>query len=105
MVLEKRRLDPYIATGKRSRDRNLPPAPKGRIPTHLTIRQCMERKLLTKAGRAAYRLRQQVVGTGLRPDQEQGSDPAAAARQRELPRRRLLHCTGHNLCKLRAVWG
>jgi hypothetical protein len=53
MVLEPRRVGPYIATGKRSRDRNLPPAPKGRIPTHLTIRQRMERKLLTNAGRAA----------------------------------------------------
>ena len=60
-VLERRLLDPYIATGKRSRDRDLPPAPKGRIPAHLTIRQRMERKLLTKAGRAACRLRQQVV--------------------------------------------
>ena len=40
--------------------RDLPP-PRGRMPIHLTARQRMERKLLTKRGRALYRLRGQTV--------------------------------------------
>jgi hypothetical protein len=47
-VLSQRRLDAYIATGRRSRERNLPPAPRGRVPAHLSLRQRMERKLLNQ---------------------------------------------------------
>ena len=36
-------------------------APRGRIPQHLSIRERMERKLLTKSGRALYKLRGQIV--------------------------------------------
>lgn len=37
------------------------PPPRGRIPKHLTLRQRMERKLLTKRGRALYKKRGQIV--------------------------------------------
>lgn len=37
------------------------PPPRGRIPKHLTLRQRMERKLLTKRGRALYKKRGQTV--------------------------------------------
>jgi transposase len=104
-VLEQRRLDPYIATGKRSRDRNLPPAPKGRIPVHLTTRQRMERKLLTKAGRAAYRLRQQVVEPVFGQIKNKGLIRLLLRGEEHCRAEWLLHCTGHNLCKLQAVWG
>ena len=36
-------------------------APRGRIPQQLSIRERMERKLLTKRGRALYKLRGQIV--------------------------------------------
>lgn len=104
-VLEQRRLDPYIATGKRSRDRNLPPAPKGRIPVHLSTRQRMERKLLTKAGRAAYRLRQQVVEPVFGQIKNKGLIRLLLRGEENCRAEWLLHCTGHNLCKLQAVWG
>lgn len=35
--------------------------PRGRIPEHLGLRERMERKLLTKRGRALYKLRSQIV--------------------------------------------
>jgi hypothetical protein len=96
MVLEQRRVDPYIATGKRSRGRNLSPAPKGRIPTHLTIRQRMERKLLTKAGRADYRLRQQVVEPVFGQIKNKGLIRLLLRGEENCRAEWLLHCTGHN---------
>ena len=36
-------------------------APRGRIPQQLSVRERMERKLLTKGGRALYKLRGQIV--------------------------------------------
>ena len=60
-ALAARPVEAFIATGKMHRSYNQPPLPRGRIPDRLDIRQRMQRKLLTKAGRARYRLRQQVV--------------------------------------------
>ncbi len=104
-ALRGRRLDPYIATGKRSRDRNLPPAPRGRIPTSFSLRQRMERKLLTKAGRAAYRLRQQVAEPVFGQIKNKGLVRLLLRGEDKCRAEWLLHCTGHNLCKLQAVWG
>lgn len=104
-ALRGRRLDPYIATGKRSRDRNLPPAPRGRIPTSFSLRQRMERKLLTKAGRAAYRLRQQVAEPVFGQIKNKGLVRLLLRSEDKCRAEWLLHCTGHNLCKLQAVWG
>jgi transposase len=56
--------DFHIATNKdwkqRKAMREAPP-PRGRIPGGLPPRELMERKLLTKAGRAIYRMRGQTV--------------------------------------------
>jgi transposase len=54
--------DPYIAVKKDHKQRSEPePAPRGRTPKGLTQRQLMERKLKTKAGKAFYKLRGQIV--------------------------------------------
>src|SRR5262249_6054612 len=37
------------------------PAPRGRIPAHLSRRQRMDRKLLTKRGRRLYKQRSQII--------------------------------------------
>src|SRR3989338_8626554 len=54
----------WIATTKdwkqRKASRELPP-PRGRIPGDLSLRDRMERKLLTKRGRSLYRLRGQTI--------------------------------------------
>ena len=54
--------DPYIAV-KKDRDvlAQQESAPRGRPPKGLTSRQRMERKLRTKAGKALYKLRGQIV--------------------------------------------
>ena len=54
--------DPYIAVKKDHKQRvDDEPAPRGRLPKDLTRRQRMERKLKTKAGKAFYKLRGQIV--------------------------------------------
>jgi transposase len=54
--------DPYIAVKKDSKQRaEDESAPRGRTPNHLSQRQRMARKLKTKAGKALYKLRGQIV--------------------------------------------
>ena len=54
----------YCATTKDWKQRKAlseAPPPRGRIPKHLTIKDRMERKLLTQAGRAMYKKRGKTV--------------------------------------------
>lgn len=54
--------DPYIAVKKDHKQRTEDEsAPRGPVPKHLSQRQRMERKLKTKAGKALYKLRGQIV--------------------------------------------
>ena len=59
--------------------RVVPPAPRGRIPSHLSPRDRMRRKLQTRRGRQRYALRMQTVGAGIRPDQAGQGIPAVPA--------------------------
>ncbi len=56
-----RGVDPLIATGRLKHNETPPPAPRGRIPKHATVKQRMARKLRTKKGRAAYARRKAIV--------------------------------------------
>ncbi len=77
------------------------PAPRGRIPKDMTARDLMERKLLTKRGRALYKLRGQTVepvfgqvkdGRGCERFMRRGKQAAASEWS--------LICATHNLLKL-----
>jgi transposase len=77
------------------------PAPRGRIPKHLTARERMERALLTQRGRRLYKTRghtvepvfgQIKVGRGCDRFMRRG-EPACASEWKLL-------CTTHNLLKL-----
>jgi len=57
---EDRGVDPYIATGKLKHG-DKPPTVRGRPPANQTAKQSMQRKLLTKKGRAIYAKRKQIV--------------------------------------------
>lgn len=103
-VLSRRRLDPFIATGRVPRRYHQPAAPRGRIPRHLTLRQRMARKLLTKAGRAAYRLRQEVVEPVFGQIKNKGLVRLLLRGEENCQAEWLLHCTGHNLGKLHQAW-
>ena len=96
-------VDPFVAPEQTRHGRVVPPAPRGRIPSHLSPRDRMRRKLQTKRGRQRYALRMQTVEPVFEPDQagETGIPAVPAAGTGEGQRRMAsLICTGHNLLKL-----
>ena len=59
--LDARGIDAYVATRRDRHSAKAPTAPRGRIPTRLSRRERMARKLTTKRGRAEYRRRKAIV--------------------------------------------
>ncbi|MFF5715238.1 IS1182 family transposase [Streptomyces sp. NPDC012756] len=53
--------DTFMATGRLGHDEQVPPAPRGRIPTDATLKERMARKLRTKPGRKTYSRRKAIV--------------------------------------------
>ena len=94
-------VDPFVAPEQTRHGRVVPPAPRGRIPIHLSPRDRMRRKLQTRRGRQRYALRMQTVepvfgqikqGRGFRQFLLWGLEKVNGEWS--------LICTGHNLLKL-----
>ena len=94
-------VDPYVAPEQTRHGRVVPPAPRGRIPGHLSPRDRMRRKLRIKRGRQRYALRMETVepvfgqikaGRGFRQFLLRGLEKVNGEWS--------LICTGHNLLKL-----
>ena len=94
-------VDPFVAPERTRHGRVAPPALRGRIPSHLSPRDRMRRKLQTKRGRQRYALRMQTVepvfgqikqGRGFRQFLLWGVERVSGEWS--------LICTGHNLLKL-----
>ena len=94
-------VDPFVAPEQTRHGRVVPPAPRGRIPSQLSPRDRMRRKLRTKRGRQRYALRMATVepvfgqikaGRGFRQFLLRGLGKVNGEWS--------LICTGHNLLKL-----
>ena len=94
-------VDLFVAPEQTRHGRVVPPAPRGRIPSHLSPRDRMRRKLQTRRGRQRYALRMQTVepvfgqikqGRGFRQFLLRGLEKVNGEWS--------LICTGHNLLKL-----
>ena len=94
-------VDLYLATERQKHDEKSAVAPSGRIPQTATVKQRMKRKLRTKAGRAQYKKRKQIVepvfgqikgARGFRQFSLRGLQKVSAEWQ--------LVCAVHNLLKL-----
>jgi transposase len=59
--LERRGIDPYVATERLKHGEEIPPVPRGRIPKDLSAKQRMARKLRTKKGRKEYAKRKGII--------------------------------------------
>lgn len=97
-------IDAYIAVEKTKHSQPTPPAPRGRMPAGLTVKQRMQRKLRTKAGRAVYRLRKAIVEPVF--GQIKGARGFTRFLLRGLAKVRgewTLVATAHNICRLFAV--
>lgn len=77
------------------------PPPRGRRPADMSARERMDRKLLTKRGRAVYRLRGQTVEPVFGQMKEiQGADGFMMRGDEETRGEWSLHRAGHNFRKL-----
>ena len=94
-------VDSFVAPEKTRHGTVVPPAPRGRIPSHLSPRDRMRRKLQTRCGRQRYSLRMQTVepvfgqikqGRGFRQFLLRGLQKVGGEWS--------LICTTHNLLKL-----
>jgi hypothetical protein len=100
-LLERKKMAAYIATKRQTHSAPLGPAPRGRPPKDLTVRDRMERKLRTVTGRAIYACRKQIVepvfgqikhARGFRQFLRRGL--------RNVGEEWALLCTAHNVLKL-----
>lgn len=60
-IAQEQGIDPYISPERQKHTDEKTAAPRGRPPTNLSVKERMLRKLRTKAGRAIYALRKQIV--------------------------------------------
>ena len=94
-------VDPFVAPEKTRHGRVLEPAPRGRIPQGLSVRDRMRRKLRTKRGRERYALRMETVEPVFgQIKQGRGFRQFLLRGLAQVNREWLLICTGHNLLKL-----
>jgi transposase len=105
VALQQRGIEPLIATGRRKHGDPTPPAPRGRPPAGLTLKQRMARTLATLRGRALYARRKAIVEPPF------GQIKHARGFRQFLRRGRqavgeewALICTSHNLLKLYGAW-
>ena len=59
--MEKEEVEAYIPPDKQRHTSHLPPAPRGRIPKGLSLKERMRRRLRTKKGQSIYSKRKVVV--------------------------------------------
>ena len=94
-------VDPFVAPEQTRHGRVVPPAPRGRIPSHLSPRDRMRRKLQTRRGRQRYALRMQTVEPVFgQIKQGRGFRQFLLRGLKKVNGEWSLICTGHNLLKL-----
>ena len=98
---------PFVAPMSRPATAGLcQPAPRGRIPSHLSPRDRMRRKLQTRRSSAALRFADANGGAGIRPDQAGPGIPAVpAAGTGEGERRMVADLHGPQPAQTVPLWG
>ena len=104
-TLEDKKIEPFIATDKQKHG-DLAPAPRGRPPNGLTVRQRMARKLRTKRGRKVYSLRKILAEPVFGQIKQARGFRQFLRRGTEKVREEwALVCAAHNLLKLHTALG
>jgi len=99
--LRREGIDAYIATGRLKHGEAPPPAPRGRIPNGLTIKERMARKLRTIKGRCTYAKRKEIAEPVIGQIKEVRGFRRFLLRGTEKVRYEFdLICLTHNLLKL-----
>jgi transposase len=104
--LTDRGIDVYLPPDKMGTRSTLPPSPRGRIPSSLSIVDRMRRKLRTKKGRERYGLRKELPEPVFgQIKQARGFSQFLLRGSPEVNSEWKVICTGHNLLKLFRVGG
>jgi IS5 family transposase len=99
--LEKKRIKPFIAVGRRKHSETGVKAPRGRPPAGLTFSQRMARRLQTAKARAVYALRKEIVEPVFgQIKQARGFRQFLRRGQERVGQEWALICTVHNVLKL-----
>ncbi len=103
-VLAAQGVEAFIATGRTKHSDPVRPAPRGRPPQALTVRERMARKLLTMRGRAAYARRKAIVEPVFgQIKQARGFRQFLRRGVKRVRQEWSLICTVHNMLKLRTA--
>jgi transposase len=103
-VLKKKGIEPYIATGRQKHGDLALPAPRGRPPEGLSLRERMARTLRTMAGRKVYSRRKVIVEPVFGQIKHARGFRQFLRRGRAKVREEwALVCTAHNVLKLLAA--
>jgi transposase len=94
-------IDAYIATGRLKHGEAPPPAPRGRIPKELTVKERMARKLRTIKGHCTYAKRKAIAEPAIGQIKEvRGFRRFLLRGMEKVPYEFDLICLTHNLLKL-----
>ena len=100
-AMEKKNIDPFIATKRLKHSEVVAPAPRGRPSDNLSARQKMERKLATLRGKKTYAKRKQIVEPVFgQIKQARGFRQFLRRGLTAVGQEWALVCIGHNLLKL-----
>jgi transposase len=103
-ALEKKEIEPFIATARQKHGEVSTPSVRGRPPKGMTLRQRMGRKLLTVRGRGTYSRRKVIVEPVIgQIKQARGFRQFLRRGLQRVGHEWALICTAHNLLKLRAA--
>jgi len=104
ITLQRRGIEPLIATGRHKHRAPLPRAPRGRPPAGLTVKQRMARTLATLRGHALYARRKAIVEPPFgQIKHARGFRQFLRRGLRAVGEEWALICTSHNLLKLYGV--
>jgi len=102
--LEKKGIEPFIATAKQKHGEMRTTSVRGRPPQGMTLRQRMGRKLLTRRGRKIYSRRKVIAEPVIgQIKQARGFRQFLRRGVQQVGHEWALICTAHNILKLRAA--
>ncbi len=102
--LEKKKIQPFIATGRHKHSEARVKAPRGRPPRGLSFAERVARKLQSVKARAVYKLRKEIVEPVFgQIKQARGFQQFLRRGQKQVSQEWAMICTVHNVLKLHKV--
>ena len=99
--LEQQKIEAFVATGRMKHGKGETPAPRGRAPAHLTVKERMQRRLRTKSGHKVYARRKVIAEPPFgQIKQARGFRQFLRRGLKRVQEEWALVCAAHNLLKM-----